>query len=858
MRSVILVIAALSIASIAAAAPAPPHPPIQAVRTSTPIRVDGILDEPVWSTAPPVTRFLQTEAHEGEAATESTEVRIAFDDAALYVGARMWDGHPDSIQARLQRRDGGVSSDDIVIGIDPYHDLRSGFYFWVNAAGVQGDGLLYNDTWSDDSWDGVWEGRARIDERGWTAEMRIPFSQLRFRHGGGQVWGVNFRRDIPRRLERDYVVYQPKKENGFVSRFPELHGLEQIAPHAPLEIVPYVTAKADYHVFDDADPFRNDGSYTPDAGGDLRTSVGPLTLNATVNPDFGQVEVDPAVVNLSDVESYFPEKRPFFTENARVFGFGNEGANDYWGFNWPDPQFFYSRRVGRAPQRDVSDADYADVPIATRILGAAKLTGKIAPGFNFGTMQALTAAETGRVATGGLVTTETMEPLSYYGVVRGLREFKDRRRGLGMIGTLVARDFPDDPTLRNQLNKASLVGGIDGWTALDRRQIWVVSGYTAFSHVTGSPERMVALQTNSLHYFQRPDQQIVHVDSNATAMTGWVSRLWLNKQSGGHFLFNSAIGAIGPRFDTDDIGFQATADLINAHLGMGWAWPDARGWRKDANWIVALFESRDFEGNTINGGVWTSPNVDFINDWNTRPTFSYSPQMMSSRATRGGPAMLQPAAWSGTWHLNTDSNKRVSFVVDAFGGGQRYGSWSAGVTPAVEFKPVPYLYLSIGPEWDRNVEYAHYVDVFADPAATETYGNRYLFAHLDQTTVSGQFRLNWSFTPGLSLQTYLQPLISAGRYTDYKTLAAPRTYDFLHYPSNPTTDTPDFNFKSLRGNAVLRWEYLPGSTFYFVWTQDRSESVSNGEFDLRQNLDELTRIQPNNVFLVKVSYYLSR
>jgi hypothetical protein len=857
MLAVPALAAGVVLVAVAAADPAPPVPPMIAVRTTTPIKVDGVLDEPVWQTAAPMTRFLQTDAHEGEAATESTEVRIVYDDDALYVGARMWDAHPDSIQARLQRRDGGVSSDDIIIGLDPYHDRRSGYYFWVSAAGVQGDGLLYNDTWSDDSWDGVWEGRAHIDDRGWTAEMRIPFSQLRFRHGADQVWGVNFRRDIPRRLERDYVVYQPKKDNGFVSRFPELHGLENIDPRHALEIVPYITAKSTHAVFDEGDPFRNNGKTTSDVGGDLRTRVGPLTLNATVNPDFGQVEVDPAIVNLSDVESYFPEKRPFFTENARVFSFGNEGANDYWGFNWPDPQFFYSRRIGRAPQLDLSDFDYTDVPIATRILGAAKLTGKLLPGLNFGTVQALTARETGDVSTGGVVSNVPVEPLSYYGVVRGLREFKDRRNGLGVIATLSERQL-DDPALRDQLNRSSLVSGLDGWTALDRRQIWVVSGYAAFSHVTGTPARMVALQTNSLHYFQRPDQHVVSVDSNATALNGWVSRLWLNKQSGGHFIFNSAIGAIGPGFDTDDMGFQATADLINGHLGMGWAWPDAHGWRRDANWIAALFQSRDFEGNVVNEGFWTAPNIDFINNWNTRPTFSYSPQTMSSRATRGGPAMVSPAGWNANWHFNTDANHAVSFAIDAYGGAQQGGTWSAGVLPAIELKPIASLYMSFGPELDRNVEYAHYIDVLDDPTATATYGHRYVFAYLDQTTVSGQFRINWTFTPNLSLQTFLQPLISAGAYTDYKALAAPRTYDFIQYPSNPTTDTPDFNFKSLRGNAVLRWEYRPGSTLFFVWTQERSVTDETGEFDFRSNLTDLTRIQPNNVYLVKLSYYWSR
>jgi hypothetical protein len=339
------------------------HPPILAYRLTSPVTIDGLLNESVWKEAPPDSNFLELNPIEGARPHQRTEVRVAYDDQALYIGARCWDTAPDSIVARLTRRDVTIGADRFMVYLDPYHDKRSGYYFQVNAAGTLYDGTLYNDGWDDSSWDGVWQGRAHRDAQGWTTEMRIPFSQLRYerqRAADGQcIWGINFRRMIARNSEELYCVYTPKKSSGFVSRFPSLTGLQNLPSGHAIELTPYVTSKAEFLQVTSNDPF-NDGSRTSGAaGGDLRMGVGGrLTLNGTVNPDFGQVEVDPAVVNLSDVETFYPEKRPFFVENSTIFSFGNQGANNYWGFNWPEPTFFYSRRIGRAPAGAVPDADY--------------------------------------------------------------------------------------------------------------------------------------------------------------------------------------------------------------------------------------------------------------------------------------------------------------------------------------------------------------------------------------------------------------------------------------------------------------------------------------------------------------------
>src|SRR6185503_16094232 len=468
----ISVAAFLALAAAANAAPADstaaraaaPCPPVVAARLTAPVTVDGILSEPVWQNGNAVTDFKQRDPNEGTKPTQRTEVRVAYDDDAIYVGARCYDAHPESLLVRLSRRDVSVPADRFSIYLDPYHDKRTGYYFLVNAAGTLFDGTLSNDGWEDNSWDGVWSAKSKVDELGWSVEMRIPYSQLRFQQATEQVWGINFRRVVARNNEEIFLVYQPKKESGFVSRWPELHGMENIRPTRSIELRPYLTTKAEYLRHAPLDPFNDGTAYDPNGGADLRMARGSrLTLNGTVNPDFGQVEVDPAVVNLSDVESFFDEKRPFFVEGSSNFSFGQEGANDYWGFNWPQPTFFYSRRIGRAPGRrddrwllsDVRAADYRDAPFGTTILGAAKLTGKLSPSWNFGGLHALTASEHANLSTGGLRSGPEIEPLTYYGVMRAQHEFKDRRQGLGVLGTLAARSFKN-ASLRDQLNSQSL------------------------------------------------------------------------------------------------------------------------------------------------------------------------------------------------------------------------------------------------------------------------------------------------------------------------------------------------------------------------------------------------------------------
>jgi hypothetical protein len=850
---------------------------INALRTQEKIIIDGQLSENTWKLAQKVSDFTQQDPLEGTDPTEITEVFIAYDDNALYVAAMLKDSSPDSITARLSRRDVETNDDIFAIFLDPDYDRRSGYYFGVSAAGTQYDGVLYNDRWDDNSWDAVWESGVNINGDGWYCELKIPFSQMRFSENENHVWGVNLRRDISRKNEIDYLVYIPKNEHVFVSRFYDLEGIENIKASGSIELLPYALSKAEYLQHSQGDPFNDGSKYSTGFGSDMKMSLGSnLKLNATINPDFGQVEIDPAVINLSDVETFFSEKRPFFTEGSTIFNFGQGGATNYWGFNWNNPQFFYSRRIGRVPQGSVPDADYTDVPVGAHILGAAKLTGKISEGWSIGTIQALTSKEMAELQTNGERSKVEIEPLTYYGVLRTQKELNEGRQGIGGIATYTSRYFDED-RLRNEINKNALTFGIDGWTFLDSSNTWVFAGAMGYSHITGTKERLIDLQTNSQHYFQRPDAKTIRLDSNATFLDGTAGRFVINKEKG-NFFFNSAFGFVSPGFDINDVGFLYRADVLNTHIGAGYFWNEPTDTYRYLELGGALFGNWDYDGNRTGGGIFHFASLQFLNFYWINWQLGFYNQSISNRLTRGGPIVLNPNGIEYNITMNSDQRKAWNFSLGLFSGGKLDYPFYWQIEAGIEFRPAPNISFSISPFLFRDNEFSQWVDAFDDPTATNTFGKRYVFAELLQHTFGAGIRLNWTFTPKLSLQFYLQPLISSGDYRNFKELAKPRTYDFNNYNIDEATanqeeffvdpdgsgpsqgfvvSNPDFNFKSLRGNAVLRWEYLPGSSLYFVWTQTRSDSENIGEFRLKQSFNRLLDAHPDNIFIIKFAYWFN-
>jgi Domain of unknown function (DUF5916)/Carbohydrate family 9 binding domain-like len=850
---------------------------VVAIRIDDPAKIDGKLSENFWKSVPGVSDFTQLDPKEGSSPSEKTIVYIAYDNQNIYVAARMYDSAPDSIQANLARRDEDSNSDQFTVFLDPYDDKRTGYYFGITAAGTLKDGVLYNDDWDDNSWDGVWEGKVTKDSKGWIAEMRIPFSQLKFRSMNIQTWGIDYKRDIARRHETDYLVYIPKKESGFVSHFLDLKGIQNVNPSNKLEILPYVISKASYINHSAGDPFNDGSQYNAGFGADLKYNLGSnLTLNAAINPDFGQVEIDPAVINLSDVETYFSEKRPFFVEGSSIFNFGYGGANNNWGFNWGSPEFFYSRRIGGNPHGSVPNADYVDYPSGTHILGAAKITGKIGDSFNIGAIQSLTQREYADYSLNGKIYHAEVEPLTYYGILRGQNEFNSGRQGLGFISTITQRFFKAD-TLKNEINQGAYTGGVDGWTFLDEDKTWVLTGWGGYSYLRGDKQRILEVQESSQHYFQRPDSRTLSVDSGATTLSGYAGRFALNKQRGDSYL-NAALGVISPGFDVSDLGFLWRTNIINSHVVGGYRWRDPSSWYRSASINLAAFRSYNYDGEITWEGLFSNGSLEFLNYYWLYWNVAYNPHTVNDRATRGGPAMINPQGYQLYLGVNTDERSNFIFYVNYNAYWMSDNSYNWGFEPDFTFRPTSSLMISFQPRFERNYDRSQYINTFDDQYATNTYGKRYVFGELNQKTFTAGIRINWTFTPTLSLQTYLQPLISTGAYVNYKELARGGTYDFnvygngnstfdkINYIADPDGSGPaqpidignnNFNFTSLRGNAVLRWEYSPGSVFYFVWTQTRNNSTTDPDFQFGKSISNILDLHPDNIFLIKFTYWLN-
>ncbi|MFA6541336.1 MAG: DUF5916 domain-containing protein [Bacteroidota bacterium] len=859
---------------------------ITAVKTNEHITVDGNLSESIWN-RPGFIDFKQREPDQGEPGTEKSEVWVAYDDEALYIGAKLYDHHADSIVARLVRRDFvyGDPSDGFLVYLDPYHDKMTGNLFYVSAAGTKADGLVENDGRFELSWDAVWEGAAKLHSDGYVVEMKIPFSQLRFKEKEDQVWGINFERYIGRKNETMMAVYTPRNENGFVSRFPDLTGLKEISPSSRLEILPYVTGKAEYIGTNPHDPFNPGKKYIPGGGLDLKVGMGTsLTLDGTINPDFGQVEVDPAVVNLTDVETSFEEKRPFFTEGVSIFRFGRGGANNNWSFNWNDPTIFYSRRIGRTPQRpqfSLPSYDYADIPNGTKILGAGKISGRIGDDWKIGMIHSLTNKEFALIDSAGVRSNQEMEPQTYYGVFRAQRDFHTGQEGIGLLATYSDRIF-DNKILEDYINDNALVAAVDGWTFFDEQRTYVLTGWAGVSTVHGNTKKMISLQRSSGHYFQRPDASEYSVDSSMTTMNGYAGRLMLNKNRG-QWTLNAAVGMINPGFESNDLGFMSYADVINAHIVTGYQWNDPTQYYRSTGFNIATFLNYNFDGDKTSQGFWFGNYLTLLNYYGIQSNFQYNPESYNARRTRGGPVMLNPSSQSFNIDLFSDSR---NWWVLYTGGGIASGGidQNTNVYVQAELKLTPTFTLTLGPNVSFDQSKAQFIRSVADGYAVATNGRRYIFADLKQTSVSATIRMNWILSPELSFQIYAQPYFNSGSFSHFKELVRPKSFDFLTYGTNGSTITPqlsqsgevegyvvdpdglgsgnpitlgkpDFNYRSLRGNAVLRWEYSPGSALFLVWTQSREDIESAGDFQFGRAVDRIVNVKPDNIFMLKMSYW---
>ncbi|HVG23866.1 MAG TPA: DUF5916 domain-containing protein [Thermoanaerobaculia bacterium] len=822
------------------------RPAFKAVRATTAPVVDGDLSDAVWQNAPELTGFTQRDPTEGQPAAGQTRVKVAYTDEAIYFAAVMED--TEAARPLLARRDSDLNNGDYIrISIDSQHDRLNGAAFVVNASNVQMDMILYNDIYDDISWDAVWDSATKVTDKGWMAEVRIPFSQLRFPDQPVHTWGLNVSRWNARTRESSRLVHSPKSESAFVSRFGDLEGIEGIKPKRAFEVMPYGVARADLYSRAN-NPFIQSTSQRMDAGVDVKYGLtSTLTLTGTINPDFGQVEVDPAVLNLSQFETSFPEKRPFFTEGASVFRFGNGPANSRWGFNMWFPTFFYSRRIGRAPQGFI-DADYTDSPGETTILGAAKITGKVGNGWTVGILDALTDKEAGWYSAGGEVGTKTVEPMTNYLVARATKEYgKDSRAGF--MFTSVNRRLSEN--LEPVLRENAYFGGVDGYS-LFKDKTWILEWLAGGSMVQGSEDAIARTQLSGARYYQRPDAGHVEYDPSRTSLTGWMSRAMFSKQKG-RWRPNVQVQMLSPGLEINDIGFLPRTDAINSHAVLQYINTDATKHTREISWWAAKFQNWNFDGDLTANGVGGNVFVQFLNYWSAYAWGGTNSDRMSDQLTRGGPLMLNPSYQYAGGGFGSDSRRRFSFSMEGEVLTDGIGGESTYLYTSLTYRPTPAIRISLSPTYRGLHEVAQYVATVPDAAATETYGKRYVFATLDQRTLDVGVRAEWTMNARLSMQLYLQPFVASGDYSDYKYLARPRTIDLI--PTRPTGDD-DFNFRSVRGSAVVRWEFRPGSSMYVVWNENRAEVAPVGDFRLRRDFGALPNAPSQDVFLVKFSYWL--
>jgi hypothetical protein len=854
---------------------------VTAVFVASAPRIDGHLDEPAWQLAAPQSGFRRDVPSDGNPAAEETEVRVLYDHEALYVGARLRDHHPELVSRRLSRRDSFDSfNDTFFILIDSYHDHQTEFIFGVTPAGEKRDASMGGDGDNytiDTSWDPVWEVKTSRDSLGWVAEARIPFSQLRFPQTPEQVWGIQFRRDIVRAGEAVDWSWASKNEPGVTSKFGHLLGLKDLPAPRRLEFLPYVRTQARLtEGVDPKNPFDN-GRVTALAGGiDAKYGLtSDLTLSASINPDFGQVEADPSVVNLTAFETYFEERRPLFVEGSNIFNFGSATTQQ---------RFFYSRRIGRMPSIDVTGtAPFIDAPGATSILGAIKLSGKTRSGWSIGAIDALTDRETARLssAAAGPVTTQPIEPLSNYSVLRIKRDLNGGASGYGFIGTGVNRDVNpvDFPTLRT----SAYTGAVDFFHRW-KQNSYAIRGWFGGSTIQGSTGSMTDAQLSSARYFQRPDQGYVHLDSTARSMRGYAGEATLAKESG-DWAYSIGSHVTSPGFELNDAGFQTDADRLRFDGSVTRRWFAPTKLARQSTFGVSATETLNFGGVRTGGEeLAMQGGVGLHNFTEIYGYLSYRFRAYDDRITRGGPLMQRPSGWLLHGGVSSDRRRAVSAGVFGTVTADRSGGTSSSLYTSLVLQTRSNLYLQITPQYDRAHATAFYVADYADPTAAATFGRRYVFADLTQHTLSVSLRANWYFTPTLTLQVYAQPFVATGAYQRYGALAAPRSYDFSAYGANgstiafdPVADSytidadgsqaaapaytflkPDFRIRSLKSNVVLRWEYLPGSTLFVVWNQNRYNSITDPRFRALRDLGSIFSDDMQNVFLLKVNYYLSR
>jgi hypothetical protein len=829
-------------------------------------KIDGGLTDACWQTDGYwAGNYRQFMPKEGAIPSQKTEIKILYDDENVYVAIRAYDDEPEKIDRRIGRRD-DFSGDIVGVCFDSYYDHRTGFEFDLTAAGSKLDLVLLNDSW-DTNWNAVWHGKVGMEDSAWTAEMQIPLSQLRYGKKEEHVWGLHAWRWINRNQEENQWNLMPRDNPGFLYSIGELHGIRRISKSRKIELLPYTVGKLETYQKEEGNPYASGLDKILTLGLDGKVGISSdFTMDFTINPDFGQVEADPSVLNLTAFEVFLEEKRPFFLEGKNIFD-----------FDFGEDLLFYSRRIGHNPihSPDLDDGEYADNVENTTILGALKLTGKTQKGLSIGIMESLTAKEKVEITdSDGEKRKEVVEPLTNYLIGRVQKDINKSNTIIGGMFTATNRKL-DQPYL-DYLNRNALTGGLDFRTHWKNKTFYL-DVETVFSHITGSEAAMEEMQYSSARYYQRPDADYLSVDSTCTSLSGHGGSIEIGKGANGKWRYSADLNWRSPGLELNDVGYLLVSDIISQGLSLAYVENEPKGIFRAYTLSADLSNNWNFGGQFINTSYGLSANSTFGNKWRFSGSVMHQGNALETRLLRGGPAVWLKGFWHNRYSISTDNSKKMAFRL-----GYHFHIFEDGIsttndiTPGLTYRMTDALELSADLEYSLRTDNLQYVDNI-DCNNEE----RFIFGTLDRKTMGLTVRLDYAISPDLTIQYYGNPYISTGIYKDMKRITNPKAKDYdqlyhvfddgeIHFDENENhyhvdedgngeidyeIDNPDFNYHQFRSNLVARWEYKPGSTLFLVWTHGRSEYEEMTESSVSHGFNRLFDIPSQNVFLIKFSYW---
>jgi len=841
--------------------------------------IDGTVTEDCWDKVLWASEFTEYQPEDGTKPTRETAFKIIYDQRYVYVAFRCFDPEPEKIVRRMSRRD-GFAGDWVEINFDSYFDKRTAFSFTISASGVKSDEFISSDgnNW-DSNWNPIWHGKTSIDSLGWTAEIRIPLTQLRYGNKDEHIWGIQVTRRDFRADERSTWQYIPRNTNGWVSKFGQLAGISGIKPQKQVEIQPYVIASAEKFQKIEGNPFADGSDSKIDVGLDGKIGItSDLTLDFTINPDFGQVEADPSSLTLDGFQIFFDERRPFFVENNNLFDFRITQAQA--GGPFGNDQLFYSRRIGAAPMGSISagDDEYVNIPDVTSILGAAKFSGKTKNGTALGIMESVTGEEKGMIRFGGDERSEMVEPLTNWFIGYVSQDFKQGKSSLGGMFTAVNRRL-EGSVLEDQFHKNAYTGGLDYRYTWKERQ-WVLTANMIFSRVAGSAAAIENTQRSFTHYFQRPDAGHLLVDSTRTDLSGIGGNVSIANYGGDDNLsFQTGVSFRSPGLELNDAGFLNSSDQINHYFWGGYRFPDAfsifRSFRINYN----HWSRWDFDGENLYQALNTNAHAGFTNFWSAGTGLTLELKDISNRALFGGPLMRQTPGFASWFYINSDSRKKFTAHFNGFG----FHPWQKhkgaikveSYRFSLQYQPTNAVRISVTPRFFRQNRAIQ--NVSSTDFMEET---RYITGRVIQRTFSTSFRLSVNLSPNLTVQYWGQPFISKGNYSEFNHITDPlaKLYQDRYHlfgteeirwddddgtylideDGDGVTDydfsNPDFSFIQFRSNMVLRWEYQAGSELFLVWSQSGTTS-DDPQAELIHSLrNNIFGEDPHNIFLLKLTY----